>query len=126
MRRLPALALSLSLLSLAACESSTGAEVYRVSGFLDNTGFVSVPLPREVGNIDRLPALTCNVGHPDDAAWFVVGSVELPEEYFGGIPREDRVLENCILEADPASPNRLLATIEGQPPNWRYQFVVVY
>ena len=52
--------------------------------------------------------------------------MELPAQYFPDIPEDQRVLDNCILEPSPSGGNRLNATIEGQPPNWRYAFTVVY
>lgn len=127
MRILPLLALGLAAGSLAACsDSTTGAQVYRVAGILNNSGFASVALPREVGTPTRLPALTCYTAEPGSSVWFEVGSVELPEQYFPNIPQRDRVLDNCILEPADNNSQQLMATIEGQPPNWQYAFTVVY
>ena len=126
MRILPLLALGLAAGSLAACSDSTGAEVYRVVGVLDNSGFATVTLPREVGSPSALPALSCYTAQPGTSVWFQVGSVELPAQYFPNIPPEDRVLDNCILEPSQGNPQQLNATIEGQPPNWQYAFTIVY
>ncbi len=121
------LALGFAVSSLAACsDSSTGAQVYRVVGVLDNNGFASVVLPRDVGSTANLPALTCYTAQPNTSVWFEVGSVELPAQYFPNIPKEDRVLDNCILEPNASNPQQLNATIEGQPPNWQYAFTIVY
>jgi len=127
MRKLSLLALALSAGVLTACsDSSTGAEIYRVTGSLDANGSASVLLPSDVGSINSLPALTCYTANPSDMYWFQVGSVELPEEYFPGIPQEDRVLDNCIVEPAEVGSQRLMATVEGQPPNWLYAFTIVY
>lgn len=127
MRKLPLLTLALAAGTLAACsDSSTGAQIYRVTGTLSADGSASVVLPTEVGTINNLPALTCYTASPQDLYWFQVGSVELPAEYFPGIPQADRVLDNCIVEPAEAGSQRLRATIEGQPPNWLYAFTLVY
>lgn len=127
MRILPLVALGLAASSLAACsDSSTGAQVYRVVGVLNGSGFATVTLPREVGSPTNLPAINCYTAEPGTSVWFEVGSVELPAQYFPNIPLEDRVLDNCILEPTQGSPNQLNATIEGQPPNWQYAFTIVY
>lgn len=134
MRKLPLLALALAAGTLAACsDSSTGTQIYRVTGTLDADGMASVVLPREVGTVNNLPALTCYTAQRPgtgpselDNVWFLVGSVELPQDYFPGIPQEDRVLDNCILEPVELGSQQLKATIEGQPPNWLYAFTVIY
>jgi hypothetical protein len=126
MRRLPFLALSLSLLSLAACEDTTGngGDVLRFTGVLDNFGSASVNLPREAGSPDNPPALTCYTADPQapasERAWFQLSSVQLPNDIGGD------VLSNCLLEPSPSDPRRLMATIEGEEPGWLYAFVVVY
>lgn len=121
------LAFGFAVSSLAACsDSSTGAQVYRVVGVLNNDGFATVVLPREVGSPSNLPALTCYTAQPNTSVWFEVGSVELPARYFPNIPDADRVLDNCIIEPNVSNPQQLNATIEGQPPNWQYAFTIIY
>lgn len=127
MRLLPLLALGLAAGSLAACSDSTsGAQVYRVTGVLNNDGFATVALPREVGSPNNLPALSCYTAAPGTSVWFEVSSVELPLELFPNAPERVRVLDNCILEPNGTNPQQLNATIEGQPPNWQYAFTIVY
>ena len=125
MRRLPLLALSLSLLSLAACEDSTGSgDVLRFTGVLDDFGAASVTLPRAAGTPNDPPALTCYTADPlvpaADRVWFHVSSVQLPQDLGGD------VISNCLLEPSLNDPNRLMATLEGEEPGWLYAFVVVY
>ncbi|HEY0971241.1 MAG TPA: hypothetical protein VGE02_09760 [Gemmatimonadales bacterium] len=126
MRRLPVLALSLSLLTLAACEDSTGngGDVLRFTGVLDANGEASVNLPREAGTPDDPPALTCYTADPlvpaSERVWFHVSSVQLPADLGG------EVVSNCLLEPSFENPNRLMATLEGEEPGWLYAFVVVY
>lgn len=113
MRKLSSLALVASLLTLGACDDSTGnGEIWRAEGVLNASGSASVRLPRDAGTPNSLPSLTCYTADPADRVWFVIGSVE--------------AVSNCILEPDPDNSNRLLATIEGETPGWLYHFVVVY
>ena len=77
MRKLSSVALATSLLALGACDDSTSAgDIFRREGVLDNSGSASVLLPREAGNPNRLPALSCYTAHPQDREWFLVASVE--------------------------------------------------
>lgn len=122
----------LALVALTACQDSTGTgRVLRLSGTLDGNGAASVLLPAEAGDIQALPALSCYTADPvaslSARVWFEVASVQLPST-IGGIPVSDSesVLDNCLLETYQGDPNRLVATIEGQPAGWLYQFVVVY
>lgn len=148
MRILASLALAVAVSSLAACKGdagpagptgptgatgptgpagpASGSRVYRANGVLDANGFATVTLPAEAGTPTSLPGLICYTAAPGSAVWFVVGSVELPAEYFPTVPPGDRVLDNCILEPSPGDAQRLNATIEGQPPNWQYAFTVLY
>ena len=127
MRRLPLLALATSLLTLAACEDSTGTggEVLRYQGELDAFGSASVLLPREAGSPDNPPALTCYTADPfapsSQRVLFQVSSVQLPDDVAGG-----EVLSNCLLEPSANDPRRLVATLEGEEPGWLFAFVVVY
>ena len=129
MRTLSSVGLALCLFTLAACEDVTGgAEIWRSPiGVLDAGGNASVLLPSDAGNVSNLPAVTCYVADPgvpaSDRVWFSVSSVELPDHVS---PPDGEVLNNCIVETDPGNSNRLWATIEGETPNWLYQFVVVH
>ena len=151
MRMFASLVLAVAVSSLVACEGdagpagpagpagangvagpagpagpASGSRVHRASGMLDANGFASVTLPAEAGTPTTLPGLICYTAAPGSSVWFVVGSVELPAEYFPNIPAGDRVLDNCILEPSPGNAQQLNATIEGQPPNWQYAFTVLY
>ena len=135
MRILPSVSVGLCmLLALAACDDSTGTgQVLRLTGTLDADGSASVVLPSEAGTINRLPSLACYTADSDpnlsisDRVWFQVASVQLPREVGGVVvPEDEAVLDNCLLETFQGDPNRLVATIEGQPSGWLYQFVVVY
>lgn len=106
--------------------TGSGSRVYRANGILDTDGFATVVLPAEAGTPTSLPVLACYTAAPGSSVWFQVGSVELPSEYFPNIPASDRVLDNCILEPSKSDPQRLNATIEGQPPNWQYTFTVIF
>jgi len=131
MRTARAAAAALLLLTVAACDDATSSgDVWRSQiGNLDALGSASVLLPREAGNINNLPAVSCYVADPFDPpasrVWYQIGSVQLPPD----LPTEDDpngVLSNCIVESDGGDPNRLVATIEGETPGWLYQFVVVF
>ena len=131
MRTARAAAAALLLFTVAACDDATSSgDVWRSQiGNLDAEGRASVALPRDAGNVNNLPAVSCYVADPLDAAanrvWYQIGSVQLPVD----LPTEDDpngVLSNCIVEADAGDPNRLRATIEGETPGWLYQFVAVY
>ena len=123
MRRLPLLALSASLVTLAACESSTGAEVLHFTGVLDGNGAASVPLPREAGSPNDPPALTCATADPlapaSERVWFYLSSVQRPGP-------NGEVLSNCLVEPSFNDANRLVATIEGEEPGWLYSISVIY
>ncbi len=106
--------------------TGSGSRVYRANGILNENGFATVTLPAEAGTPTSLPVLACYTAAPGSSVWFLVGSVELPSQYFPNIPAGDRVLDNCILEPSPTDPQRLNATIEGQPPNWQYAFVAIF
>lgn len=109
-----------------AAGPASGSRAYRANGILDSLGFATVGLPAEAGTPTSLPVLACYTAAPGSSVWFQVGSVELPSDYFPNIPIRDRVLDNCILEPSPVDPQRLNATIEGQPPNWQYAFTVIF
>jgi hypothetical protein len=123
-----------AILALAACDDSTGTgRVLRLTGTLDADGSASVVLPAEAGPINRLPSLACYTADSDarvpvsDRGWLQVASVQLPPDIGGvPVPDDEAVLDNCLLETYQGDPNRLVATIEGQPAGWLYQFVVVY
>ncbi|HEU4631697.1 MAG TPA: hypothetical protein VFS08_18255 [Gemmatimonadaceae bacterium] len=129
MRILPSVSVGLfALVALTACDDSTGTgRVLRLGGTLDADGSASVILPAEAGNIQNVPSLSCYTADPDaslsERVWFQVASVQLPS---GVVPDDEAVLDNCLLETYQGDPNRLVATIEGQPSGWLYQFVVVY
>lgn len=126
MRRLPLLALSLSLLTLGACEDSTGPSdnILRYRGIIGSVsnslgqpvGFATVNLPREAGTMTDLPALTCYVRNQNDPdpvereTWYTVSSSIADDT-------------NCLLER---SGSGLAATLIGEEIGWEYQFVVVY
>jgi hypothetical protein len=131
MRTARAAAAALLLFTVAACDDATSSgDVWRSQiGNLDANGSISVPLPREAGNINNLPAVSCYVADPFDPpasrVWYQIGSVQLPAD----LPTEDDpngVLSNCIVEPDNGDPNRLMATIEGETPGWLYQIVAVF
>ena len=131
MRTARAAAAALLLFSVAACDDATSSgDVWRSPiGNLDADGSATVVLPRDAGNINNLPALSCYVADPLASAanrvWYQIGSVQLPDD----VPTADDpngVLSNCIIETDAGDPNRLRATIEGETPGWLYQFVAVY
>lgn len=130
MRILPSVGVGLfALLALTACDDdSTGTgRVARFLGTLDADGSASVLLPAEAGNIENIPSLSCYTADPSvslsDRVWFQVASVQLP---VGVVPDDESVLDNCLLETYQGDPNRLVATIEGQPSGWLYEFVIVY
>ena len=106
----------LAAAALAACSDSTGPgdNVFRTSGTLDGSGNALVTLPQEIGNAERLPALSCYTADPQAQFldWFQIASVE--------------GTSNCILQESRSDPNRLDAVIEGETPGWLYQFVLVY
>jgi hypothetical protein len=108
--------LACGMLALAACSDSTGPgdNVFRTSGTLDGSGNALVTLPQEIGNAERLPALSCYTADPQAQFldWFQIASVE--------------GTSNCILQESRSDPNRLDAVIEGETPGWLYQFVLVY
>jgi hypothetical protein len=134
MRILPSVSVGLfALFALAACDDdSTGTgRVLRLTGTLDADGSASVVLPAEAGNIQNVPSLSCYTADPaaslSERVWFQVASVQLPSD-IGGVPvdPDEAVLDNCLIETFQGDPSRLVATIEGQPSSWLYQFVVVY
>lgn len=119
MRKLSSVALATALLTLGACDDSTGnGEIWRTEGVLNASGAASVLLPRDAGTPNRLPALSCYTADPLDRVWYQISSVQLPNQ-----PTAEN---NCILEPDFDEPNRLRATIEGETPGWLFHFVVVY
>lgn len=131
MRIARAAAVALLPFLVAACDDATSSsDIWRSQiGNLDALGTASVALPREAGNINNLPVVSCYVADPLDAAqnrvWYQIGSVQLPAD----LPTEDDpngVLSNCIVESDAGDPNRLRATIEGETPGWLYQFVAIF
>ena len=123
-----------ALVALTACDDSTDTgRVLRLSGFLDGDGSASALLPSEAGNINNVPSLSCYTADSDESipisqrVWFQVASVQLPDDIGGvPVPDDEAVLDNCLIETYQGDPNRLVATIEGQPAGWLYQFVVVY